>query len=40
MQWGVGMHAMANTYTYTHTHRVSLVIHRMDGAKGKDRTKF
>ena len=25
--------------THTHTHKVSLVIHRVDGASGKDRIK-
>ena len=39
MQWGWGEHAKANTHTHTHTHTVSLVIHRVDGASGKDRTQ-
>ena len=37
MQWGWGDHAKANTHTHTHT--VSLVIHKMEGASGKDRTQ-
>ena len=28
------------THTHTHTHTVSLVIHRVDGASGKDWTQF
>ena len=28
-----------HTHTHTHTHTVSLVIHRVDGASGKDRTQ-
>ena len=35
---GVGELAMTHTQTHAHTHTVFLVIHRMDGGSGKDRT--
>ena len=34
----VGELAMTHTQTHAHTHTVFLVIHRMDGGSGKDRT--
>ena len=36
---GGGGSKQYQTHTHTHTHTVSLVIHRVDGASGKDQTQ-